>query len=199
MKFWYKLFSPHTFADYIDGTLSAKDNNDFAQKYLKTERDIDKAEELKELVGSLHSLPKFKTSANFEVVLKDRIRREAQQHQPLFQISDFRTVIRTPAFAASACLFLAIGFFSGRALSPVKQRIITAEQITPKVSSVQIKGMLEKSGRVNNYVIERVYDSDLSPQRITSARQRVEEPLGAESSQSNAQNAPRIQPALVQF
>ena len=147
--------------DYIDNDIEAarkKELEEHLQTCSSCSEDLKNAKLLKQ---SLASLPRYKTSPTFDIVLRSKLKKEIHKTSSLLNLPFFPMIRPVPAFAALTIIFIFVGVLIGNSIN-----ILNKQNTTQKLIAVENAGYAEQEEtgetkqaaaekerlRMNNYV-----------------------------------------------
>jgi anti-sigma factor RsiW len=178
MRVWYSGKTLKKLADYLDGTMSEEDRQEFESHELCDPRTMDRVNNIRALTQDLRSLPKTSASGTFKTVLRAQLRREERSSNLFSSVFRPRPAVRMIGFAAMAFFFVSIGLIVGRVTqAPQANQQLEAtdtlmgSSVSPLLNPVQTPPP-SNNGQYKNYMIEHVVYSDL-PESTAEADTRV--------------------------
>ncbi len=191
MRVWYSGKTLKKLADYLDGTLSDEDRQDFESRELRDPRTMDRVQKITTLTKDLRSLSKASASGTFKTVLRAQMRREERSSTLFSSLLQPRPAVRMIGFAAMAFFFVSIGLFVGRTTQApqVNQQLEAADtmmgsSIAPLVNPVQNPSP-SSNGQYKNYMIEHVVYSDFPEGSPEADTRDTAPPHSAETKQDS--------------
>ncbi len=153
---------------YLDGELEGTQKQYLEQHVEQCSACRSKLEQVKLITKRLPRLPRYKTSPQFEILLRSRIRSSYLNDGFFARLSQKSWFVQVPAYASIAVLFVGIGFFLGQiasrnsTIADMMSRYSNQIRITPHSTpqSEETSPSEAKTTKMTNYVIKLAHPGD---------------------------------------
>jgi len=141
--------------DYIDNDIDAARKIELEEHMKNCSSCQENLKNAKLLKKSLASLPRYRTSPTFDIVLRSKLKKEINKSSTLLNLPFLPMIRPVPAFAAFTIFLIFVGVLIGNSIN-----ILNKEKTTPKLIAV------EKAGYGEEKEAEATQQADAAEQRL---------------------------------
>ena len=124
--------------DFIDNDIDAARKKELEEHIKVCSSCNENLKNLKLLKQSLGSLPRYKTSSTFDIVLRAKLKKEINKSSSFINLPFFPIIRPIPAFAAFTIILIFVGALIGNSLN-----ILNKQKTTQKLIAVERAGYSE--------------------------------------------------------